>query len=344
MCSAAGVHLFCFYLTCGLFMKLRNKIAGLALLFASVGIALFYWLSTLPPTSLALEPNVALTAGNGEALFWGKGGCHVCHRIGERGYALRGPNLGQSKDGPVLPARAQVRSKQLGLESAVDYVVQSIATPNIFIVPGYRGEMPRVYEPPSSLFPSEIKAIIAYLFSLDGDTVVPVIHLPAGIFSPRRESQGRIELARNGDVSRGRTLFRDASGPAACASCHAADDASIPESGATGPSLASIALIRSQDYIYHKIVNPDSNLVSGYGQILLKLQNGTLVSGLLAAEDDSSLTVREKSGRDVTFNKVEVQSVVEQQGSPMPGNYAVLLTKQDLSDLLAFLLTLRGAL
>jgi len=73
-----------------------------AAIFALFCYLIYSWISSLPTTSSLADPNVEFTPEAGEKLFWGRGTCHVCHRIGKRGYALRGPNLGDSKDGQLV--------------------------------------------------------------------------------------------------------------------------------------------------------------------------------------------------------------------------------------------------
>ncbi len=103
----------------------------------------YKWIASLP--KIEFDESVEIDWRSGEEIFWGKGRCNVCHRIGDKGYALRGPNLGQSKDGPILPIRARERALKLSLASATGYLVQSIAEPGAFVVPGYNNEMPEVF-------------------------------------------------------------------------------------------------------------------------------------------------------------------------------------------------------
>jgi putative heme-binding domain-containing protein len=55
----------------------------------------------------------------GEKLFWGKGGCGACHRVGERGGRL----------GPDLSGVGKTRS--------LEYLRDSVVTPSADITPGY---------------------------------------------------------------------------------------------------------------------------------------------------------------------------------------------------------------
>jgi len=319
-----------------------KKLFVLLVLSLTVGSFLYLWVSALPKVARTADPNVPFTAATGERLFWGKGRCHVCHRIGDRGYALRGPNLGKSKDGPAMPLRGQLRAQELGLDDGIAYLVQSIAEPNAFTVPGYNSEMPRAYEAPISLFPSEIKAIVRYLASLNGDSTLSAVKLPADLLSAPAQSVVTVDLARQGRVERGRALFFDATGPAACASCHLGlDRAGEAKGSPIGPSLTSVGFIRTEAELYGKIINPDSNIVSGYEPLLVKLRNNALVVGLMRRENNKSMVLARLTGDEFTIDKSDIKSVVKQPDSFMPSNYSELLTEQQLSDLLAYLLAQR---
>lgn len=71
--------------------------------------------------SLSAHPEEAIAgdAANGEKLFWGKGACAQCHRVGDKGGEL-GPNL-----------------SRIGRERSVSYLRESLLSPNADLRPGY---------------------------------------------------------------------------------------------------------------------------------------------------------------------------------------------------------------
>jgi mono/diheme cytochrome c family protein len=96
----------------------------------------------------------------GEALFFGKAGCATCHKVGDRGDKVRGPNLGVGDDQQELLVKRARRADHPG----VRYVVESIIDPDAFVVAGYaRGVMPRVDLPPMSLGDDDVLALAIYL-------------------------------------------------------------------------------------------------------------------------------------------------------------------------------------
>jgi putative heme-binding domain-containing protein len=64
-------------------------------------------------------PQLSGDRGNGEKLFWGRGGCGACHRIGQRGNRM-GPELGS-----------------VGRTRSLEYLKESLLEPNASLTPGY---------------------------------------------------------------------------------------------------------------------------------------------------------------------------------------------------------------
>ncbi|RMF58760.1 MAG: hypothetical protein D6743_17290, partial [Calditrichaeota bacterium] len=224
---------------------------------------LYRWIASLPVATQRSDVATAVTVRNGERIFWGRGTCHVCHRVGTRGYATRAPDLGEGPQGPAIGKRADARAEELGLPDGVSYLVQSLAEPGAYVVSGFKNEMPEVFRAPIALSPSEIKAVILYLVSLGGDTLAQQIHLPRSVYAAYEKPEANSWSPR-GNAEAGRRLFFDPKGPAACAACHVAlDTGGRPRGGSSGPDLRAVASIRSAAYLRAKIVHPDSNVVSG---------------------------------------------------------------------------------
>lgn len=312
--------------------------------FLLVVVAVTLWVISLPETASISEPAITINASTGEKLFWGKATCHVCHRIGERGYALRGPNLGESQDGSVISIRARERARELGLKNSVAYLVQSLARPEAFVVPGYNNEMPLVSKPPVALYPSEIKAIITYLESLDGDTAYTEIDLPAELTNNREPEIAEPQPDFSGNAETGRSLFFDLNGPAACASCHLTSDSAGDQQQVRhrGPDLTAVATFRTAEHLYRKIVKPDSNIVSGYEDVLIKTAAGTFLVGRMQRESSGEVVLTNNLGEQTVIAPEKISTIVGQQKSAMPGNFTDILSDQQIHDLVAYLLTQTG--
>lgn len=306
----------------------------------SVLVYLCYrWISSLP--KIRFDESIAITPQTGEEIFWGKGTCHICHRIGERGSARRGPNLGAGREGANIARRASERAAQLGLTDGIAYLVQSLAEPGAFVTPGYKDEMPEVFKTPILLSPAEIKAVIVYLQSLGGDTTRKEIKLPSGLLASYQARRDEMDIT--GDPVTGRLLFFDLEGAAGCAACHVGVDAAgVAEGGAFGPDLTAIASYRTPEHILQKIVKPDSNVVSGYEEVLIKTKDGQFLVGRIDQETREDVVLLVKNGERFSLRRDLIKKIVAQKKSSMPSNYSDLLTKDQMDDVLAYLLTLTG--
>ncbi|MDP9266631.1 MAG: cytochrome c [Chloroflexota bacterium] len=103
------------------------------------------------PSAAATFLPLSAAAERGRSLYLAKG-CNGCHTVsGLPGTFSVGPDL------TGLPARAATRKPGM---SADDYVRESIASPQAFIVPGFEVMMPQL-----GLRPDEVDAVVTFLLS-----------------------------------------------------------------------------------------------------------------------------------------------------------------------------------
>jgi len=156
-------------------------------------IALFAWIghrivqqreSQMSMDTLTENADPATRAvARGKWLFWTRGRCHTCHRIDGRGHSARGPGLDDGRPGAAIGmravSRAQESEQQLGRPvTATDYLVESLINPGIYLVEGYRNEMPPARHPPQSLGPDDVRDLVAYLQSVGGAVDLSSIRIP----------------------------------------------------------------------------------------------------------------------------------------------------------------------
>ena len=280
----------------------------------------------------------------GEQVFWGPGKCHTCHAIGTIGSSVRCPNLGQSADGSEIAIRAAERAGERAAElghdmTATEYLIESIADPSAHVVEGYKDEMPKVYEPPISLGPDAIASVILYLQSVGGAPDPGAIVLPASIrqASRRAGSATPWEPYIVGDSLNGRALFFDVDGPAPCAKCHRVGD----RGGEIGPELTGVAGTRTAQFIIEAILQPSTEIASGYEASLIQTTDGRILDGIVRRETEDSLWLATSDGEELPVAKVDIARQRVQELSLMPDNFGDVLTVGALHDLLAFLLTLQ---
>lgn len=138
-----------------------------------------------------------------------------------------------------------------------------------------------------------------------------------------------------GDALRGFQVFR--SSKAACSSCHSVGY----YGGKIGPDLTRINRIRTVEDLLQAIVYPSSSFVRSYESYLAVTDDGRAISGLIADENASSLTLITGIDQKVRIDRDEIVTFQPASVSIMPAGLDQQLTLQELADLLAFLKTER---
>src|SRR5580658_1003094 len=139
-----------------------------------------------------------------------------------------------------------------------------------------------------------------------------------------------------GDAARGAEIYR---GKGNCAGCHSIHG----EGGVAGPDLSAIGDSRSAAYLRESIVNPGAAVPEGYLLVTVVPNSGQPVTGVRVNEDSFSIQIRDSAGRSYSFWKKDLAQVDKQRGkSPMP-SYQGQLQDAELTDLLAYLASLKEA-
>lgn len=320
-------------------------------LFVLVMLGLFVYMGALVTRISGGEFKAAAAEGisveGGEAIYWGKGKCSTCHSLGDRGSAVRGPNHAEvcAKARELRVAERQAAGATQIL-TATDYLVESLAEPDAHIVEGFSAAMPKVYLPPISLTAEEVSAVIVYLQAQGCAPDPAAIELPAAILNAaaaQAETGAPFSLVVVGDPAAGRALFSDSAGPAGCVQCHTV----AGEGGSVGPELTEVAGTQTLAYIFESIMNPSAAIAAGgYEPIQLQLTDGSVLSGVIEAEDDASISLVDKEGTQALVQKSDIQRERRYPDIPslMPGNFGDLLTVKQVADLIAFLQESAGVL
>lgn len=138
-------------------------------------------------------------------------------------------------------------------------------------------------------------------------------------------------MLMGGDAAKGKQLFE--SHPAAqCSRCHHIKKNKKGEMA--GPNLAGIGARLTPEKLLESMVMPSAEVAAGYGVASYKLQDGSVVSGVLLKEKEDAFVV--KAGDDEKILKREDVAEVYPPVSSMPPMGA-LLDKAEIRDLVAWL-------
>ncbi|MBM3726166.1 MAG: c-type cytochrome [Acidobacteria bacterium] len=133
-----------------------------------------------------------------------------------------------------------------------------------------------------------------------------------------------------GDVTAGRQVYAKSG----CSNCHAIGG----EGGRLGPDLTNVGGSRPLAVIRESIIEPGKDLTfQGSEAVTVTLRDGRVLAGVARNRSNYSLQLVERGGRLHLIDMANVASLKISETSPMPADYAKRLSKQELTDLLAYL-------
>ncbi len=151
--------------------------------------------------------------------------------------------------------------------------------------------------------------------------------------SPRKNvvDSYRSALALSGDGERGAKLFEQN-----CMTCHKV----AGRGHDVGPNLATVQN-RTPEALMIQILDPNREVLANYTQYVVVLDTGRIVSGLIASESPTSITLRRAENVQETILRQNIEEIIGSGKSLMPEGLEQKINKQQISDLLTFLLGLR---
>jgi putative heme-binding domain-containing protein len=222
--------------------------------------------------------------------------------------ACHGPK-GEGGTGPTLAVAKLVRATS---ESLLFSIIKD----------GIAGtEMPR-----SRLGSEEIQQLVAYVRKLGQVPSEPT----------------------TGNAKRGEQLYF---AKGSCQQCHAING----HGSAFGPDLSEIGLRRGAAHLRASLIAPEADvpksfvvyragtsIADNFLQVRVVTNDGKRIKGVRVNEDTFTIQLREASGRVHSFFKSELSELHKDWGkSPMP-SYRDVYSKEELDDVVAYLLSLRG--
>ncbi|MFN0103324.1 MAG: c-type cytochrome [Bryobacteraceae bacterium] len=135
-----------------------------------------------------------------------------------------------------------------------------------------------------------------------------------------------------GDVARGGELYRTKGG---CGGCH--------DAGFTAPDLKGIGSKRSAVFLREALLTPESAVPEGYLLVTVVPRSGASVTGVRVNEDSFSIQIRVASGKVHSFWKSELAELRKQLGKSAMPSYKGTLSEDELTDVIAYLASLKDA-
>jgi cytochrome c oxidase cbb3-type subunit 3 len=137
-----------------------------------------------------------------------------------------------------------------------------------------------------------------------------------------------------GDEGRGQLVFE---GAGKCTNCHRVNG----KGPLVAPELSDIGAVRSADVIQRTLLDPDASIQPVNRSVRAVTRGGEVVTGRRLNEDTYSVQLIDEHERLRSFFKADLKDYSVIMSSKMP-SYRTSLSTQDLADVVAYLLSLKG--
>jgi putative heme-binding domain-containing protein len=138
----------------------------------------------------------------------------------------------------------------------------------------------------------------------------------------------RASLPAMGSVAAGRAIFRTQ-----CVGCHRVEG----EGRETGPALVAVQA-RGPEAMLLAILDPNREVLPAYHAHAAVGGDGRVVTGVVTAQSEGSVTLRTADGVDVTLSREDLESFVNTKRSLMPEGFEKTIDARGMADLLAYLM------
>jgi putative heme-binding domain-containing protein len=123
-----------------------------------------------------------------------------------------------------------------------------------------------------------------------------------------------------------------------CSKCHQAGGIGSPN----GPDLNEVGRTSGPERLFESITDPDREISDRWKTQVIVTTAGTILTGVVLRESPDALDLLTAEGHRVPLRTAEIEERRADVKSLMPSGMAAQLTAQEMSDLLSWLMTLRG--
>jgi putative heme-binding domain-containing protein len=137
-----------------------------------------------------------------------------------------------------------------------------------------------------------------------------------------------------GDAARGKAVY---DGKGGCAACHRVRG----DGPRAAPDLSDIGVVRTASEIRRSILEPTMAMQPINRPVRIVTRDGRTILGRRLNEDTHTVQLIDREERLISLLKADISEFELGQTSEMP-SYAERLSEDELADLVAYLLTLKG--
>jgi putative heme-binding domain-containing protein len=139
----------------------------------------------------------------------------------------------------------------------------------------------------------------------------------------------RPALELKADAARGKMVFKKT-----CTVCHRLENEGVE----VGPDLLSALKTKTREGLVIDILDPSREVDPRYINYLVTTKDGRILTGMIAVESPSSITLRRAEKAEDTVLRNQIDEIQATAKSLMPDELEKQLSKQDLADVIAYLL------
>jgi len=139
----------------------------------------------------------------------------------------------------------------------------------------------------------------------------------------------QMALDLKGDVAKGRMIFRKN-----CITCHRLEETGLE----VGADLRSILPGKTPERLLVDILDPSREVDPRFQEYYVLTKSGRAITGIIAAESAGGLTLRRAEKTEETLLRSDIDSIQATTRSLMPDGLERMIGRQELADLIAYLL------
>lgn len=133
-----------------------------------------------------------------------------------------------------------------------------------------------------------------------------------------------------GDAVRGKVVFQKT-----CSTCHRLENVGTE----VGPDLLSALRNKTPETLLNDLFDPSREVDPRYVNYIVTMKSGQVFTGMIASETASSVTLRRAERAEDTVLRAQIEEIQGTAKSLMPENLETQLGKQDVADVIAYLLS-----